>query len=240
MKRLKAYYIFNFKSFVSIALICALCFVVVFAMNIHSVSVINNTVSVLEKTIIIDAGHGGEDGGTQSKNGILEKDINLSISEKVYSYLTSLGINAVMVREGDYLIYDKDSNTIRQKKVSDIHNRLKFTQLYKNCIFVSIHQNYFTESKYYGAQVFYSKNNPDSKLIAENIQSKIRNNLQPENERVIKQSGTEIYLLYHSTVPTVMVECGFLSNSTEAEKLNNEDYQKKMALSIIEGIIDFI
>ena len=105
---------------------------------------------------------------------------------------------------------------------------------------LSIHQNHFSESKYYGAQVFYSKNNPESEIIAENIQKSIVALLQPENERRIKPSGTEIYLLYHATTPSVMVECGFLSNGGEAQLLNDENYQKKMSLAIADGIIKYL
>lgn len=236
----KIYCVFNVKNFIFLFLISMLTVVVVFSMNIYSVSVVNENVSVQERYVIIDAGHGGEDGGTQSTDGVLEKDINLSISLKIDEILKSLGIRTVLIRDGDYMIYDDGSSTIRQKKVSDIHNRKKFMNEYKNSIFLSVHQNYFTESKYSGAQVFYSKNDDLSPLIAQSIQDSIKNNLQPENDRKIKSCGTEIYLLYHATVPTVMVECGFLSNERETEKLITDEYQKKIAFSIVEGILSYL
>lgn len=190
--------------------------------------------------IIIDAGHGGEDGGTQSKKGVLEKDINLAISLEVCDILSEQGYQTVLTRDGDYLIYDEESKTMREKKASDIHNRMDIMNSYANCIFLSIHQNYFTESKYSGAQVFYSKNNPESEKIASAIQSAVREDLQPDNTRQIKISGTEIYLLYHAKAPAVMVECGFLSNEQEAEKLSDETYRKEMAKSIVRGLTNYL
>lgn len=190
--------------------------------------------------IIIDAGHGGEDGGASSSSGIVEKDINLSISLKVRDLLNSLAFKTVMVRDEDKLIYDENCKTIREKKVSDIHNRMSIMEANPNSIFLSIHQNHFEQSKYYGAQVFYSKNNEESKLIAEKIQSSVVEKLQNENKREVKPSGTEIYLLYNAKSPAVMVECGFLSNSGEAQLLNDENYQTKMSLAIVDGILNYL
>ena len=190
--------------------------------------------------IIIDAGHGGEDGGASSSRGILEKDINLSISMKVKSLLELLGFQTVTVRDDDSLIYDSSCKTMREKKVSDIHKRLDIMNSYPGCIFLSIHQNHFSQRKYTGAQVFYSKNTPESALLAECIQNSFAQNLQKENTRKIKPSGTEIYLLYHAKETAVMVECGFLSNSGEAELLNDNDYQTKTALTIVSGLTQYL
>lgn len=190
--------------------------------------------------VIIDPGHGGEDGGTQSEDGTLEKDINLAISLKINDILLSEGFNTVLVRDGDYLIYDESSSTLREKKVSDIHNRMKIMGSYDDCIFLSVHQNYFTESKYSGAQVFYSKNNPESQKIALEIQSAIVSELQPDNTREIKESTTDIYLLYNAQAPAVMVECGFMSNKEEAANLCDENYQLKMAESIVKGLKQYL
>lgn len=190
--------------------------------------------------IIVDAGHGGVDGGTQSSSGIIEKDINLKIAQKVNSILLSLGYDTVMIRNDDALIYDSGCDTIREKKVSDIHNRMAIIEENPNSIFLSIHQNFYTESKYNGAQVFYSPNNDKSKIIAEHLQNSIITNIQPENTRKIKQSGTEIYLLYHAQSPAVMIECGFLSNPGEAQLLNDDEYQKEMSLAIAAGITEYL
>ena len=190
--------------------------------------------------IIIDAGHGGEDGGTQSSDGTLEKQINLEISLKLQDVLLSRGFDTVMTREGDYMIYDETASTQREKKVSDIHNRMKLVDENGECILISVHQNYFGESKYSGTQVFYSKNNPDSEILADEIQKSVVSALQTDNSRQIKESGTDIYLLYHSQVPSVMVECGFMSNEAEASKLKDESYQKQMSEAIAEGLVRYI
>ena len=189
--------------------------------------------------IIIDPGHGGEDGGTSSADGIIEKDINLSISRKLDILLTLCGYNTLMTRNEDKLIYNGSHKSIRSKKVSDIRNRMSVIENNPESVFLSIHQNYFTQQKYNGAQVFYSPNNPESKLVADYIQNSVRESLQTENERKTKKSGKEIYLLYHSKTPSVMVECGFMSNPTEAALLNDEEYQIKMSLVILNGLNDY-
>lgn len=199
------------------------------------------TTSVIftDKTVIIDPGHGGFDGGTSAADGTVEKNINLQIALKLNEILNSMGINTVMTRTDDSATNDESAQTIRQKKVSDIINRLKIIEDYPDSVFISIHQNHFEQSKYSGAQVFYSKNNPDSKRLAECIRFNFVTVLQPENTREIKQSGSEIYLLHHSAAPSVMVECGFLSNAEETEKLKNEKYQQKLAFTVAMGIIDY-
>lgn len=190
--------------------------------------------------IIIDAGHGGMDGGAVSADGTQEQYLNLDIALKMNEYLTKLGFETVLTRSDDNSIHDADADTIRQQKVSDIHNRLKVIESNPDSIFVSVHQNYYTESKYSGTQVFYSVNNPGSEKLAQNIQSSVVASLQPDNTRQIKQSGSSIYLLHHSTVPSVLVECGFLSNTAETEKLKNEDYRMQMAEAVCKGIINYL
>ncbi|MGN1443004.1 MAG: N-acetylmuramoyl-L-alanine amidase [Acutalibacteraceae bacterium] len=213
----------------------------VFCLNIYQMrSSAQNEMKNETPLIIIDAGHGGEDGGTVSSSGIVEKDINLNISRKICEILNLYGFDTLMIRSDDKLIYDSDCKTVREKKVSDIHNRMNIVNQYPDSIFLSIHQNHFDQSKYCGAQVFYSKNNEASKEIAECIQSSIVSKLQPENTRLIKPSGSEIYLLYHAKSPAVMVECGFLSNGAEAQLLNDDEYQTKMAAAIIQGIFAYL
>lgn len=191
------------------------------------------------KTVIIDAGHGGPDGGTSAEDGTLEKDLNLQIALKLNEILKSMGIETVLTRDSDISIHDESAKTIRQKKVSDIKNRLNIVNKSENSIFVSIHQNHFGDSKYSGTQIFYSKNNPDSIQLAECIRMPVISYLQNNNTREIKQIGTEVYLLYHSLVPSVMVECGFLSNYEEANNLKDEKYQQKLAFLIALGIVDY-
>ncbi len=192
------------------------------------------------KTIIIDAGHGGIDGGTSASDGTVEKDLNLQISLKINEILKSMGIKTVMTRTDDASLNDQNASTIRQKKVSDIKNRLAIINETDDAVFVSIHQNHFSQEKYSGAQVFYSKNNPQSQVLAEKIRFQLISVLQPENTREIKPSGSEIYLLHHAKVPAVMVECGFLSNYNETQLLKDEEYQRKLAFTVAMGIIDFL
>ena len=191
-------------------------------------------------TVIIDAGHGGPDGGTSADDGTLEKDLNLQISLKLNEFLKAMGINTVMIRTEDVSIHDDGAKTIREKKVSDIRNRLSVVNNTDNSIFVSIHQNHFSQPKYKGLQVFYSKNNPESRSLADSVRQAVITDFQPDNSREIKQSGSDIYLLYHAQIPAVMVECGFLSNYEETQNLKDENYQRKLAFFIALGIMDFI
>lgn len=190
--------------------------------------------------IIIDAGHGGEDGGAVGIDGTAEKDLNLSISLKLNEILSAMGYQTRMVRTTDTSIHNADADTVRERKVSDIHNRAAIMNEYENCIYVSIHQNKYSGSSIWGAQTFYSPNNEESKELAQLIQASIANNVQPDNKRVIKQSGTNIYVLYNATRPAVMVECGFVSNANELEQLKDEEYQNKMAFAISNGIINYL
>jgi N-acetylmuramoyl-L-alanine amidase len=191
-------------------------------------------------TLIIDAGHGGEDGGAVATDGTLEKDYNLDISLRLIDLLKIYGYNVISTRTHDAMTCDKGLRTQREKKISDIRNRLKLINSVQNPVFVSIHQNKFSDTTQKGSQVFYSKNNQLSKSLANEIQKSLVLNLQKENKRKIKQSGTEIYLLYHSSVPSVLVECGFLSNSDDLSKLKDIKYRNELSIAIADGIINFL
>ena len=151
-----------------------------------------------------------------------------------------MGIKTVMVRTEDVSIHDDSASTIRQKKISDLKNRLSIINNTENSVFVSIHQNHFSSSKYCGTQVFYSKNNPYSKDLAESIRQSVISYLQKNNTREIKKSGSEIYLLNNAQAPAVMIECGFLSNYTDTQNLKSEEYQQKIAFIIAIGILDYL
>ncbi len=210
----------------------------VFMENLKAIRTSN--VNGLHKTVIIDAGHGGVDGGTQSADGTLEKDLNLLIATKVNEYLKSFGVSTLMTRMTDISIHDDSAQTIRAKKISDLKNRLNIISSTPDSVFVSIHQNHFSQTKYSGTQIFYSPNNPDSINLAECIRLAVTKELQPNNTRELKKSGTEIYLLYHSKTPSVMVECGFLSNTEESAKLKTNEYQNKIAYFIASGILNYL
>lgn len=229
------YLSFNLSKVLTVCLVSVLVFSLLLSFGYATIPTLSDTVES-KNTVIVDAGHGGEDGGTQSSAGVLEKDINLAISMRLGTLLKLMGYSVIYTRTQDKLVYGDDAVTQRQKKVSDIQYRMKLMQTYPEALFLSIHQNYFAQSKYSGAQVFYSKNNPQSEIFAESIQESIRSLLQPENDRQIKPTGKDIYLLYHADLPAVMVECGFMSNPGEALLLSDEDYQKKMCLAVVAGI----
>ncbi|HCB99845.1 MAG TPA: cell wall hydrolase [Ruminococcaceae bacterium] len=190
-------------------------------------------------TVIIDPGHGGPDGGAVGTDGNYEKDINLAISLKLRNFFLIGGYRVIMTREDDRSIYDKGSNSIREKKVTDIHNRFKIAEEHPKALFLSIHQNLYTDSQYNGAQMFYSTNNPASKILAQNLQDEIHNLIQPQNERIVKPAGDNLYILYHTHTPAVLAECGFVSNPTENRNLQKEEYQNKMAFSIYCGTLHY-
>jgi len=201
--------------------------------------VISNSVS-LAPTIIIDAGHGGFDGGAVAEDKTVEKDINLTIAKKLCDISELSGFNVIMVRDGDFAVCDKGLDTLRSKKVSDIHNRLDLTKKYPDAIFLSIHQNHFEESKYWGAQVFYGAKNPDSKLLAEYLQKALTENIQKDNKRQIKKAEKNLYILYNTDSIAVMAECGFLSNPEERSKLKEPEYCQAVAFEILRGVTEFI
>lgn len=187
------------------------------------------------KTILIDPGHGGIDGGAVSKNGIMEKDINLKISLKLRDKLTKEGYNVIMTREEDKGLYENEGR-IRKKKIEDLNNRCRIKSESKCDMFVSIHLNAFPESQYYGAQVWYSRNR-DSQKLAKIIQGNLRNDLDSRNNRQEKSALDSYKVLRNNDdMPSVLIECGFLSNISEEQKLRDDEYQNKIADSITKSI----
>lgn len=191
-----------------------------------------------QRTVIIDAGHGGFDGGAVANDGTVEKDINLNISLTLAKLLKQNGFRVIMTREADVSTEDTESMQIASKKKSDLKNRLNLMRDNPDAVFVSIHLNKFTTSSAVGSQVFYSKNE-QARILGEDIQNSIISLIQPENTRVNKQATSSTYLLHNATIPAVLVECGFLSNKQELEKLKQPSYQNKMAFSIYCGIAEY-
>ncbi len=183
------------------------------------------------RVILLDAGHGGEDGGAIGVGGIVEKDLNLSVTFKTAVFFEFLGYDVEFTRETDKMTCSEGLKSQRERKVSDIKNRLEQIEKSPCLCAVSIHQNIFGgEAR--GAQVFYGGNNPESKAVAQSLQSGISGMLQPENNRVIKPATKDIYILYHTSKPAVLVECGFISNGSEAALLSDDEYQNKMSFAI--------
>lgn len=198
----------------------------------------SNSVSGIPK-VIIDAGHGGEDGGATGIDGVSEKDINLNIAKNLESMLNLAGFQTIMTRDDDYDISDQGLKTVKERKVSDLHNRLKLIEDNKGCVFISIHQNKFSQGQYWGTQVFYSPNNDNSQILATNIKEAVTSFLQPENKRETKAADKNIYIIYNTKQPAVLVECGFLSNPSEVQKLKDEQYQKDISFAIFSGFMNY-
>ena len=184
--------------------------------------------------IVLDAGHGGEDGGAVSPDGVPESGINLQIVRKAEGLLVFLGRSVRLTRTGEEAIYSPEAQTLREKKVSDLKNRVALINALPHAVLLSIHQNFFTEGKYHGAQVFYAKT-PGSQQLAEQLQSNLALGLEPDNHRQCKKSDG-VYLMEHIDCTGVLVECGFLSNYEEEQRLLQPEYQKKLA-AVIAGTL---
>ena len=210
------------------------------AIRMSDNAVVMSNIYTDDFVLIFDAGHGGIDGGCSTSEGEVEKNINLNIVLSLNDLSKFFGYNVEMTRKTDKSIHDKGITGIRNQKISDMKNRLELFNKYSNAICISIHQNTFSDSQFNGAQMFYSDKNTESERLASLMQEQFVNNLQPNNQREIKLCGEELYLCYFCTNPTVMVECGFLSNPTDADNLTDANYQKKVAFTVFSGINKFI
>lgn len=191
--------------------------------------VTSENVQAQKEVVVIDAGHGGDDPGKVGVNDALEKDINLQIAQKVKKQLEKNGIEVVMTREEDVMA---------DTKLADMQKRVNLINETNPAITVSIHQNSYSDSNIKGAQVFYYTDSEVSKDAASLMQEELRK-IDAENTRQIKDNNS-FYMLKKTKVPTIIVECGFLSNPVEAEKLVSEEYQEKMAVSICTGILKWL
>ncbi len=190
-------------------------------------------------TVILDAGHGGEDCGAVGENGVYEKDINLAIATCMKEMLEEKGYTVVMTRTEDKMLYSEAENVKGMRKLSDLKNRCKIAEGHEDAVFVSIHVNSFGAPQYSGLQVYYSDGSAESKSLADTIQGHVRNTVQPNNNRTIK-NGKDLYVLDKCPVTAVLVECGFLTNPEEAAKLSEKEYQKELSFSVVCGIIEYI
>lgn len=197
-----------------------------------------NTLPQGEPTVVIDPGHGGEDGGAVSASGIKESNINLQISLRMDDLLRFLGIPTIMTRKEDVSIYDASAVTVSEKKVSDLKNRAAIVNSKPNTVLISIHQNMFSDGKYSGAQVFYAPTE-HSEELADSLQASLRDHLDPSNHREAKKCDA-VWLMEHISCVGVLVECGFLSNAEETQKLMTDDYQKKLTCVIVSQITQYL
>ena len=245
---IKFLYVLSFFFILSFILTFILNFV-----NVSNISPKNNTneleleqknsgttnLAFTNKTIILDAGHGMPDGGATSNDGkILESTINLNIVFKLQKLLTNSNINVILTRTDENGIYSPNCSTIREKKISDLKNRVKISNESNADLFISIHMNKLQDKSVKGFQVFYSTTYPTSKKFAQNIQEILNNSITEfENTKKIKQIP-DIYLSKHLNLPFILIECGFLSNEFETNLLTNEEYQDKLAYGIYKGILN--
>lgn len=200
----------------------------------------------VQKIVILDAGHGGEDGGASSRSGVQEKDLNLSVAFLLADHLRLNGYKVILTRDSDRLLYDPSTNYEGRKKVLDLKARVKIAERVASehpnneILFLSIHMNAYPSESVKGLQVWYSPNSElKSKHLAESIQNTAKSLLQPENNRKVKVAGSNIYLLDRIEIPAVLVECGFLSNDSEARLLSDPSYQKKLAFSLFSAVTDY-
>ena len=225
--------------FLSCMYVLSLTLLALFAIHSLTESVIVSGNSESDSLIILDAGHGGTDGGSSAADGTLESDINLEVTLKTDAILGLMGEQTLLVRDKDTDLSSDDAKTIAQKKISDIRNRVDLVNSYPNAILISIHQNTFPEEKYHGAQVFYSKR-ANSKSLAELLQTNLRSYVDPSNQRNAKEISADVYLMNHIQVPGVLVECGFLTNPEEAAKLKTAEYQKQLAVTIATTVSNYL
>ena len=186
-------------------------------------------------SIIVDAGHDIPDGGAVGITGSIEQEINLDIALKLQEVLEAKNINVVMTRTDEYGLWDNENSTIREKKVSDMNNRLKIMKESDSQLFVSIHMNSFPNHSATGLRIFYAPNHPEIKPLAENIQVRIRD-ITGAKTTVVKSADKTLFLMKNPPIPAILVECGFLSNPKDEQNLKSEDYQARLAWAIADAI----
>lgn len=221
-----------------IFLTCFIVAAVVISFRNSALPAVSGAVEEGKRIVVIDSGHGGADGGCVGVNGCVEKDINLAIAKDLEQLLKMSGFSVVMTRSEDVSIYDDGVEGLRNQKISDMENRLKIIQSYPDSLFISIHQNQYTEPEYFGGQIFYTTNNPGNLKLAQLLQEGFAE-LQEGNDREIKIIDNDLYLFKNTKQLAVLAECGFLSNPNDAANLSDSDYQKKVAFTIFKGIMKY-
>ena len=202
-----------------------------------SAAVSEPAADVPRPTVILDAGHGGEDGGAVSAAGAAEKSLNLSIALTLGDMLRACGIDVIYTRTGDDGLYDGAAPGHR--KMADLKNRLAVRQVYPDAVFLSIHMNTFSDPRCCGMHLFYSLNDPSSEVLAQCLRDSCRRYLQPDNNRVCRAADASIYLLDRADGTAVLAECGFLSNPTEAARLMTAEYREQTAAVLCVGILEY-
>lgn len=222
------------KSILLIILVLILvCIFLLYKKEIMSVVKVNAT-PITSKVIVLDAGHGVPDYGTQSKSGTTEQEINLAVVLKLQSLIEQSGAKVILTRSDNNGIYEVDKISIRDKKVSDMKNRVYIGNNSNANLYVSIHMNYYEQEKYSGWQVFYQRKNEKSKNLANFIQESLNENINKNSRIIMPIKGA--YIMDKINIPAVIVECGFLSNAEDERKLKTDEYQNTLAWGIYIGL----
>lgn len=220
------------KNFLSVVCMGAATFLILCLWHSPATQVASNTtIALAREQLILDAGHGGEDGGAVSVTGVSESGINLAITLKTDQILGFYGVSPILLRDTDSSLHDSEATTLREKKVSDLKNRVKVIESTPNAVLISVHQNNFTNPAYHGAQVFY-RDTTESRELAERMQETFKQKIDPQNSRTPAKIPDSIYLMRNITCPAILVECGFLSSPTEEVKLRSDSYQTELAICI--------
>lgn len=221
------------KKFIVAALVLAILFSVFFYWMTQQLHPLETFVPqrFSGQTLVIDAGHGGEDGGAVSISGAAESGINLAVANRLDRLMGFFGVPTLMLRSEDISLHSKEAQTLREKKVSDLHNRVERINNIRDAVVISIHQNSYTDTRYSGAQTFYAPT-AGSQQWAEQVQEVIQTILDPNNTRAAKQIPSTVYLMNHINCPAILVECGFLSNAAEDRLLQTPEYQLKLAVTL--------
>lgn len=220
------------------SLLIAVVSIGIFQMNLKEESIETVALPVSNKVIVLDAGHGNPDGGAVSTNGISEAEINLKIALKLQNLLEQSGATVILTRSDENGIYDADKTKLKNQKVSDIKNRVKIGNSSSADIFVSIHLNKISQSQYSGWQTFFKSGSEQGEKLATSIQENLNKTIEKENNRVPMKLDN-VYIVKNVEIPLTIVECGFLSNEEEERKLQEDDYQDKLAWGIYNGIINY-
>ncbi len=228
----------HYMSLLPVYLIILAGFILLAVGGSKAVTVLSVNAPVTNRTkVIIDAGHGGVDGGATSCTGVLESKFNLEIALRLNDLMHLLGVDTVMIRETDCSVYTK-GETIAQKKISDLKERVRVVNSTDNAILISIHQNHFSDRRYSGAQVFYAPTE-GSQLLAKALQTSLIQTVNPDSHRQIKKADG-VYLMQHIDCPGVLIECGFISNPQEEYLLRNHTYQQKLCSVIASTLSNYL
>lgn len=221
------------------AALCAAALAVCAVMRSDAVQVFLRAAVESPPVFVIDAGHGGEDGGAVAEDGTAESGINLAVALRLEALLDFLGCETRLTRADDAAIYASDAKTLREKKRSDLENRVRIVNETPRAVLVSIHQNSLPSARrVHGAQAFFAADE-ESRALAERVQTALNRAVNAENEKSARQIDSTVYLMRMAECPAVLVECGFLSNAQEAARLREEDYQQRLAVTIAAGCLSY-